>query len=207
VNTDLASKPHDQRIGGRRLELVSETSHLATGVVWLFTPYLPILVLILRAPWSPKTKLGIIAGLVIVGLGVAAISSVVSEPERGTSSPTRPSTSPTATADTSPGEAVVTAACDQAFSIAASVDVMHDTVEDLDPALEACKSVKEWVMAAGRYPKAIDADPRIFLNNRCDLGAAWSRKASCARCSPGNATPNSQQRLEQLPKPTPFFEG
>lgn len=174
------------------------------AVVWLFAPYLPILVLILRSPWSPRMKLGTIVGLVILGLGIAAITGAI--PEKRAASPTTAAISPAAT-ESLTGELVVTAACDQAFSIAASVDVMHDTVEDLDPALDACKSIKEWVMAARRYPKAIESDPRIFLTNRCDFGGRMVKESFLCQVLAGEREPVFATSAGTAPEIHPFFEG
>lgn len=62
-------------------------------------------------------------------------------------------------------------ACEAAFRNAAAVDDMHDTVEDLDPAIRACRTVAEWSAASARYPGALDGvPPEVFLRNRCDFG-------------------------------------
>ncbi len=62
-------------------------------------------------------------------------------------------------------------ACDDAFRKAASISDMQDTVEDLDPALRACSSIEEWVVAAKRHPRALDGvDPETWLRNRCEFG-------------------------------------
>lgn len=68
--------------------------------------------------------------------------------------------------DTSAG-ATVSAECNKAFEDAAAVGEMEDTVQDLDPALQACTSIDEWIAAAESNPGAIDGDPVQFLLNRC----------------------------------------
>lgn len=178
------------------------------AAVWLLAPYLPVLLLILRAPWSPRMKLGVIGALVALSLGVAAIASLVTKPEKPVRSPTKPAVEPAKTPGASATEqVVVTAACDQAFSLAASVDAMHDTVEDLDPALDACKSVKEWVLASSRYPKAIEADPRIFLRNRCDLGGRKVKERFLCEVLAGKRDPVFAAAVGTAPETHPFFEG
>ena len=48
---------------------------------------------------------------------------------------------------------------------------MEDSVGDLDPAINFCQTVAEWVEASSGHPDALDGvDPRIFLRNRCDSG-------------------------------------
>lgn len=178
------------------------------AAVWLLTPYLPILLLILRAPWSAKVKLGVIGGIAVLALGVAAIASVVSNPETPDTSARRSPVSPATTSPSSQSEEVlVTAECDQAFSIAASVDVMHDTLEDLDPALDACKSVKEWVLASRRYPEAVEADPRTFLQNRCSYGGPRVKQSFLCEVLAGKREPVFATSAGTAPETHPFFEG
>ena len=71
----------------------------------------------------------------------------------------------------SPPAVQVSTNCDAAFRNAAAIDDMHDTVEDLDPAIKACRTVAEWSAASARHPKALDGvPPEVFLRNRCDFG-------------------------------------
>ena len=107
----------------------------------------------------------------------------------------------------SPDELVVTAACDQSFSVAASVDPMSDTVEDLNPALDACKSVEEWVMAARRHPAAIQADPRLFLNNRCDFGGRAVKESFLCQVLAGKREAIFATAVGVAPDTHPFIEG
>jgi hypothetical protein len=45
---------------------------------------------------------------------------------------------------------------------------MQDTIEDLYPAIRACKTVDEWTAASTANPDALDgADPVVFLTNAC----------------------------------------
>ena len=75
-------------------------------------------------------------------------------------------------------ESVLTA-CEEAFKAASEVSDMEDTVEDLDPAVRACETVDEWVMASEKYPGALDgADPVLYLSNRC-LSGSFSGVAIC----------------------------
>jgi hypothetical protein len=74
-------------------------------------------------------------------------------------------------------------ACDRAFAAAASVDEMHDTVEDLYPAVRACTSVGDWVAASAANPGAISAgvDPRVFLGNVCGSRGTGLRGTALCR--------------------------
>ena len=85
--------------------------------------------------------------------------------------PTPPAT-PAPTPVPTAYEPTVSAACNAAFAAAAAVDVMLDTVEDLDPAVAACTSVAEWRAPAEANPGAIEegVDPVEFLGNRCSFG-------------------------------------
>jgi len=61
------------------------------------------------------------------------------------------------------------ALCNVAFAKASSVDPMLDTVEDLYPAVKACKSLDAWVDAARANPGAISpyVEPLVVLSNVC----------------------------------------
>lgn len=77
----------------------------------------------------------------------------------------------TVTIDQTEEQQILSAACDDAWKEAAAIDNMSDTVEDLDPAVVACKSLDEWNIAANRYPAALDgADSVLYLSNRCYFG-------------------------------------
>ncbi len=76
----------------------------------------------------------------------------------------------TLTPDSDPEDPPPLTACELAFQAAAQISDMQDTVEDLDPAVLACPTVADWLQAAGQYPGAIDADPGVFLANRCRYG-------------------------------------
>jgi hypothetical protein len=77
-------------------------------------------------------------------------------------------------------------ACQAAFKAAAAIDDMHDSVEDLDPAIRACRTMDEWLAASVKYPKAINAgvDPRIFLANRCFYGTGLAGTPLCRSLPP-----------------------
>lgn len=62
----------------------------------------------------------------------------------------------------------VESACERAMAQAAEVDATQDTVEDLYPAVRACRSVSEWIEAVQEYPDALDdVDPELVLRNIC----------------------------------------
>lgn len=106
--------------------------------------------------------------LMIVACGPAVDSREPSQAGGGDAATSTPAAAP---ASEAPGPSIsVSPGCDRAFAQAASIDDMHDTVEDLDPALRACSSEEEWVAAARAHPGAIDVDPVVFLRNRCDFG-------------------------------------
>ena len=106
------------------------------------------------------------AGLVVV---VACVPTVESSRSEAGANDLRET--PVAAADVQQPVAPaieISPACDDAFRAAASVSDMRDTVEDLDPAVRACRSVEEWNAAARRHPGALDgADSEYFLWNRC----------------------------------------
>ena len=71
-------------------------------------------------------------------------------------------------------------ACESAVAAAASIGDMEDTVEDLDPAIRACKSVDEWIAANDAYPDALDGvDPVVYLTNRCLYGEGLESTDLC----------------------------
>lgn len=73
-------------------------------------------------------------------------------------------------------------ACLDAFERAAQVGDMQDTVEDLDPAVRACKSLQEWKAADQAHPGALDGtDPETFLRNRCRYGDFGQAPSLCER--------------------------
>lgn len=58
--------------------------------------------------------------------------------------------------------------CETAMQAAASVSVMEDQVEDIDPAIRSCKSMDELSAASEKFPAALDGvDPKTFVSNRC----------------------------------------
>jgi hypothetical protein len=70
--------------------------------------------------------------------------------------------------------------CASAFSTAASVDEMHDTLADLFPAYSACSSFEEWKAADARYPKAIGgADPVLYARNVCAANTQLTSTPIC----------------------------
>ena len=79
----------------------------------------------------------------------------------------------------------VMSACDSAFAAAAAVSRMADRVEDLDPAILVCSTIREWNLSARHYPAALDGvDTEIFLSNRCTFGAISA--PLCDACNPDN---------------------
>lgn len=76
--------------------------------------------------------------------------------------------------------------CEAAFKAAAAIDDMHDSVEDLDPAVRACTTMNEWLAASAKYPKAINdgVDPRIYVGNRCLYGTGLAGTPLCRSASP-----------------------
>jgi len=71
-------------------------------------------------------------------------------------------------------------ACEAAFREAAAVDVMADTVEDLDAAVRACATEDEWRAASDAYPDALDGAPAgEFLRNRCSYEPALADTTLC----------------------------
>jgi hypothetical protein len=71
-------------------------------------------------------------------------------------------------------------ACEQAMLLAALIDPKHDTVTDLDQAVERCDTFADWSAASAKYPDALDgADPRKFAQNRCAYGEGLANKPLC----------------------------
>lgn len=61
-----------------------------------------------------------------------------------------PTQVPTAVPEPTPTPLSISAACEQAFATAAAVDEMHDTVEDMYPAIRSC-TLEEWRAQWDRY--------------------------------------------------------
>lgn len=58
--------------------------------------------------------------------------------------------------------------CERLVRRAAEVDVMQDTVTDLDDAILLCDSLADLEAASAKHPDAFDGTPvRDFLANRC----------------------------------------
>jgi hypothetical protein len=54
------------------------------------------------------------------------------------------------------------------MKLAADVDPMHDTVTDLDPAIQQCESLADFESASRKFPAALDGvSARAFLTTRC----------------------------------------
>ena len=103
---------------------------------------------------------------------------------------------------------MLTAACAQDFSIAASIDAFQDTIEDLDPALTDCKSIEEWVLADAEYPRALDSvSPRTFLKNRCHFGGPALKKTFLCEVRAGIREPIFASSPGTVPETHPFFRG
>jgi hypothetical protein len=75
----------------------------------------------------------------------------------------------TSTPSVGPTGIVISAACDSVFSAAAAKDEMHDSVEDLFPAVTACTSLDEWEAAYDRYGglRFTGDDGVAILRNMC----------------------------------------
>ena len=103
------------------------------------------------------------AVLVICLLAAGCASAGQASP----SSNATPTNAPSAN-DPTASDSVV-APCDAAFAQAAAVDAMHDTIEDLYPAVEACTTLDAWVAASDANPGAVSegVDPLIVLGNIC----------------------------------------
>ena len=72
-----------------------------------------------------------------------------------------------------------TSACEAAFRDAADGRISGDEEFDLDPAMRACRSLREWSAASRLYPEALDGvDPRTVAENRC-LSGRFSSEEIC----------------------------
>jgi hypothetical protein len=60
-------------------------------------------------------------------------------------------------------------ACERAFADAASVDELHDSVEDMFPAVRACGSLNEWEATWADYGDDLgfSGTARSVLSNMC----------------------------------------
>ena len=178
---------------------------------WILVPYLVVVALILKSNLPAKTKLATIGGLVAIGLVIAGVANLVAPngADRAISDNTpEASVAPNVTSASTPETPVLTAACAQAFSIAASIDTFNDTAEDLDPALNDCKSIEEWDLAATEYPKALDGvSPRTFLKNRCRFGVAALKETFLCEVRAGMRDPVFAAVPGTAPETHPFFTG
>ncbi len=63
---------------------------------------------------------------------------------------------------------VPASACEGEFRRVAAIDDLHDTVTDLDLAVQVCESVAQWEEMSAKYPAAVEPGiALIFLTNRC----------------------------------------
>lgn len=86
-------------------------------------------------------------------------------------------------------------ACEQAFSDAARISSLEDTVEDLNPAIRACATLNEWNVAASAYPAALDgADSTTFLRNRC-VNAELAGSSLCREITGGFSQADARDRV------------
>lgn len=107
-------------------------------------------------------------GLIAVALSFALAVTGCSSGGSGSDTTTTSNSNTTASSSSDTSAASAESACNQAFSQAASISDMQDTVEDLYPAIRACKTVDEWSAASAAHPDALDgADPIVFLTNAC----------------------------------------
>lgn len=60
-------------------------------------------------------------------------------------------------------------ACEQAFADAAAVDEMHDSVEDMFPAVRACGSLEDWEAAWDQFGAELgfSGSARSVLTSMC----------------------------------------
>jgi hypothetical protein len=66
------------------------------------------------------------------------------------------------------------------MKLAADVDPMHDTVTDLDPAIQQCESLTDFERASRKFPDALDGvSARAFLTNRCTLKSSVALETVC----------------------------
>ncbi len=77
-------------------------------------------------------------------------------------------TTEAAGADTAGG--LPTEECLDTMQVAAGVDEMSDTVEDLYPALLACSSLQDWSLAAAQTDALDGVNPETFAYNSCVYG-------------------------------------
>ena len=109
-----------------------------------------------------RTKTRIALTVLVTLIGMLVIGVIVSC--AGGGSGASPPSSNSTTANQITG-------CEKMWSDAAAISDFQDSVEDLDPAIRACKSLQEWTSAAAKYPLALDGvDPVLFLSNRCFYG-------------------------------------
>ena len=130
-----------------------------------------------RIPSSFPSKLLYTAAMLVAVL-VLMVGCTSQTPELvATAEPTTPAsprveataqlTKPTPLPTTEPPATALTN-CERAFEEAAAISDLQDTVEDLDPALEACTTIEEWKAASRKFPDALDGvDSLVFLENRC----------------------------------------
>ena len=70
--------------------------------------------------------------------------------------------------------------CEQAMKTASEISDMQDTVEDVDPAIQECGSMQEFISASSKFPKALDGiDEETFVTNRCTYNSSLQNTAIC----------------------------
>ena len=70
--------------------------------------------------------------------------------------------------------------CEKAMKVAAEVSDMQDTVEDIDPAIQACESLDEFKSASSKFPEALDGtDAELVVSNRCRYNPSLQDTAIC----------------------------
>ena len=100
-------------------------------------------------------------------------------------------------APSKPTSIPINASCEKAWRDAASIDDMSDTVEDLDPAVFACRSLDEWNAVEANYPAALDGvDSVLFLSNRCYYGPKSATLCKWLKANPSFIHSDSNWGLE-----------
>ena len=68
------------------------------------------------------------------------------------------------------GALTLSQGCDEAFRDAAEVSASQRDPDDLNPAVRACGSFKEWIAGSEKHPDALDGiPPLLFLRNTCQF--------------------------------------
>lgn len=94
-----------------------------------------------------------------------------------TASPTDSAPTPTRAPTTTPAPLTD---CERAVKAASEISDMQDAIEDLDPAIQSCETLGEFLAATAKYPAALDgADGEMFARNRCTYNPSLANTALC----------------------------